>query len=64
MSLSLNKDLVSAHNAVLMDDKTGDHEQIIDSSTDNSGREANVGLHEFDLAKQSGRRVSPQESRR
>lgn len=38
-------------------------EQSIDPSAP-CGDEANVGLHEFDIARQSGLRVTPEQSRR
>ena len=48
----------------LLKDKEGDPEQIYGTQTDELKDEGNVGLHEFDVAKQSGMRVCAQESRR
>ena len=45
-------------------DQERDPEKVLGSPTAESESEANVGLHEFDVAKQAGLRVTPEENRR
>ncbi|EJF56374.1 MFS general substrate transporter [Dichomitus squalens LYAD-421 SS1] len=61
---SLEKAPSPAYDAGSLHDKERDPEKVLETPTSESDSEANVGLHEFDVAKQTGLRVTPEESRR